>query len=105
MCSHLEVTLKTNRVMKGQKSIYGTLHLSFTDSFKITLPHALIRNLHMQLGLHRVAFKVTINVIVKQLICFSSIKIVFRWWALRNGNKEVVEEKDDEFQRSIGCFH
>lgn len=97
MCSYLEATLKTDRATKGQGSIYVTLHLSFT--------HALIRNLHMQLGLHRVALKVTINAKVKQLIGFSSIKIVFRWWALSNGNKEVGEEKDDEFQWSFGCFH
>lgn len=39
------------------------------------LNDALIKNLHAKLGLHKVAFNVANKEIVKQLICFSSIKI------------------------------
>ncbi len=49
-------------------------HLSLTNVFKGQLHHALIKNLHMRLGLHKVAIKEA----VKQLICFSSMEVVFR---------------------------
>lgn len=85
-CSYLEVASKTQRGMEQWKKRrpYGTLHLTFTNISEWNRHRARTKNLHM--GLHKIAFKVAIKERVKQLICFSSIKIVFRGGGTSTGS-------------------
>ncbi|TMS11248.1 hypothetical protein E3U43_020241 [Larimichthys crocea] len=68
--------------------------------------HALFRNLHMKLGLQKIACKVAVKETVKQLICFCCIKIVFGAEGQALGSwgkkKELQRRNSDAFRWSFG---